>query len=228
MSNIRQGTIKSYVLRTGRITKAQKSAFELGWQRFGLDFSEQLLDFSSLFANTHPVWMEVGFGNGESLYQMASQMPEINFLGVEVHTPGVGHLLSLLNKQPLQNLKIIQHDAMEVLETMVADDSLSRFLLFFPDPWPKKKHHKRRFVRQQTIALLAKKLINGGIWHIATDWQPYAEYCLQQFEQTPLFNNLAPKDYCQKPDYRPLTKFEQRGLKLGHQVFDCLFEKVCQ
>ncbi len=228
MSNTRQNTIKSFVLRTGRITKAQKKAFDLGWQRFGLGFNEQSMDFFSLYANSNPVWMEVGFGNGESLYQMASKMPEINFLGVEVHTPGVGHLLSLLNKQPLDNLKIIQHDAMDVLEKMVADNSLSRFLLFFPDPWPKKKHHKRRFVRQQTLSLLAKKLVTGGVWHITTDWQPYAEYCLELFAQSMDFSNLAEKDYCRKPDYRPLTKFEQRGLRLGHQVFDCLFEKVSQ
>ena len=216
--------IKSYVLRTGRLTKAQKHAFEQGWQKFGLDYEGKTINYPKVFGNNNPIWLEVGFGNGDSLYKMAQAQPNTNFIGIEVHTPGVGYLLTLLNKAPLANLKIVQHDAMEVIKQAIPDNSLERFLLFFPDPWPKKKHHKRRFVRQDIIKLIAAKLAPKGVWHIATDWQPYAEHCIEQFAQQSLFSNMATTDYATKPSYRPLTKFEQRGLKLGHKVFDCLFE----
>ncbi len=220
----RNSLIKSYVLRTGRLTKAQKLAFDEGWDTFGINYQPKPLNYVALFGNNNPVWLEVGFGNGDSLYQMAKAMPNTNFIGVEVHTPGVGYLLTMLNKAPLRNLKILEHDAMDVLKENITDGSLARFLLFFPDPWPKKKHHKRRFVRPEMIALLARKIQPKGVWHIATDWQPYAEYCLAQFAEQTFFSNVA-EAYAKKPNYRPLTKFEQRGLNLGHEVFDCLFEK---
>lgn len=225
--NTKNQPIKSYVLRTGRLTKAQKRAFTEGWHLFGINFKKKPLNYQTLFANNNPVWLEVGFGNGSSLYQMAKAKPDTNFIGIEVHTPGVGFLLSLLNKAPLNNLKILQHDAMEVLTYAIEAGSLARFLLFFPDPWSKKKHHKRRFIRPETIQLIAAKLASKSVCHIATDWQPYAQHCLQQFDQQPaLFQNLATQDYVNKPDYRPLTKFEQRGLNLGHEVFDCLFQRL--
>jgi len=218
-------TIKSYVLRVGRLTKAQKIAFDTGWNQFGIDYQPKALDYIALFGNANPVWLEVGFGNGTSLHEMAKAMPETNFIGVEVHTPGVGFLLSLLNKEPLANLKIITHDAMDVLTNNIQDASLSRFLLFFPDPWPKTKHHKRRFVRKEMLDLLAKKLKQGGVWHVATDWEQYAEHCLDSFAQDAQFKNTV-EGFAVKPDYRPLTKFEQRGINLGHSVFDCLFKRV--
>ncbi len=221
--------IRSYVLRTGRFTPGQQKAFQRWWPKFGADFQAQTrLDMPTLFGNDHPVWLEIGFGNGESLAQMAENFPERNFLGIEVHTPGVGHLLLKLGEQKIPNVRIMHHDAMEVLQQSLADHSLAGVQLFFPDPWHKKKHHKRRIVRPEFVELMGRLLIPGGIFHAATDWEDYAQQIMTRFsERRDLFENLAgPGQYSPRPDTRPVTKFEQRGQRLGHGVWDLLFKRL--
>ncbi len=220
--------VRSFVLRGGRLTKGQQRAFERLWPSFGVEFDpHRWLDFQTLFGNDHPVWLEIGFGNGESLAAMAAAHPERNFLGIEVHPPGVGHLLMKIEELGLENVRILRHDAVEVLERMIPPASLAGLLLFFPDPWHKKRHHKRRLVQPAFVELAASRLRPGGIFHAATDWAPYAEWILERFEaRADLFENLAgPGRYAERPETRPLTKFEARGQRLGQEASDLLFRR---
>jgi len=223
-------SIRSFVIRNGRLTKAQAAAMKNLLPLYGIDYNEnQILDFSSLFesqATLRPVWLEIGFGNGDALLDMALRYPDTNFIGIEVHEPGVGQALMGIESNALTNVKIIQHDAMEVLQHMVPAASLNRVLLFFPDPWRKKRHFKRRIVQTEFIELVANKLEAGGVLHCATDWQDYAEWMLEKLQASDkLDNKSATATYCERPEWRTNTRFEQRGERLGHSVFDLLYSK---
>ena len=218
--------IRSFILRQGRATAGQKLAIETLWDKYCLD-PNQNYDFKHLFNNDTPIIVEIGFGNGDSLAKMAAANPEQNYLGIEVHKPGVGHLMLLLEQQQLTNVKIYHHDAIEILEHHIPNHSLKGVQLFFPDPWQKRRHHKRRIVSPQFLALLSKKLQHDGYFHAATDWQHYAKDMLKILSaHSDFINTSLSKDYCLRPNYRPLTKFEQRGVRLGHGVWDLIFKKL--
>ena len=218
--------IQSFIRRQGRLTAGQQHALDSHWNIYGLDPNIDY-DFAEIFGREAPLCIEIGFGNGESLAQMAAANPDIDYIGIEVHRPGAGHLLMLLAEKNLTNVRIYCHDAIEILEKRIADDSVGGVHLFFPDPWPKKKHHKRRIVQPSFSELLIRKLKKGGYFHAASDWQHYAKQMLTVLsEDKRLANCSATDDYCPRPDYRPLTKFEQRGLKLGHGVWDLIFRKL--
>lgn len=220
-------TIKSYVVRSGRMTPGQEKAYKASWSLYGIEAGDQQLDFKQLFGRQAPVVLEIGFGMGDSLSEMAGKHPENNYLGIEVHKPGVGRLLSRICEQALTNLRVMQFDAVEILKKQIPDESLSAVYLFFPDPWHKKRHHKRRIVRDEFIQLIRKKLCTHGVFHMATDWEDYALQMLDSMEKAPGFKNSARNgDYMPRPDYRPITKFERRGERLGHGVWDILFEKT--
>jgi tRNA (guanine-N7-)-methyltransferase len=216
--------IRSFVLRAGRMGTGQQRALDMLGPRFVLPFSAKPLDAPAIFGRTAPLVLEIGFGMGAATAQIAADRPDTDFIGVEVHTPGVGALLKRIGEMALPNLRIVQHDAVQVLQEMVAPASLAGVHVFFPDPWHKKKHHKRRLIQPPLIALLASRLAPGGVLHCATDWQPYAEQMLEVLSAEPLLENTA-ATYARRPDYRPLTKFEARGLKLGHGVWDLLFHR---
>ena len=216
--------IKSFVLREGRFTEGQQRAFDLHWKDFGLDYSEKIVDLATLFNREAPTILEIGFGNGESLAQMAEKHPENNYLGIEVHRPGAGQLLKQIVKKELKNVRVSTSDAVEVLKTQLAEKSLSGVQIFFPDPWPKKRHHKRRIIQGDFVSLLASHLDKKGFVHLATDWAHYAEHMLEVMQSHPDFLNTV-EEFIPRPDTRPLTKFEQRGLKLGHEIFDLMFIK---
>jgi tRNA (guanine-N7-)-methyltransferase len=219
-------TIKSFVLRQGRMTKGQEQAMEDLWPVFGIDPADTPLDLPQLFRRTAPITLEIGFGNGESLAQMAAATPERDFIGIEVHTPGVGHLLKIVGEKGLNNVRVMNTDAVEILQKRTPENSLDRVQLFFPDPWHKKKHHKRRIVQPDFVSLIASRLRSGGVFHMATDWENYAEHMAEVMEASPAFTNLSEHPpYSPRPDQRPLTKFENRGLKLGHGVWDLLYRK---
>ncbi len=216
--------VRSYVLRGGRMgTGQQRALAELG-PRYVLPFQPAPLDLEAVFGRRAPVVLEIGFGMGDATAAVAAAAPETDFIGVEVHEAGVGALLRRIGEAELTNLRIVRHDAVEVLREMIAPDSLSGVHLWFPDPWPKKRHHKRRFVQPGIAALVASRLAPGGCWHCATDWQPYAEQMLAVLGATPGLVNTA-AGYAERPARRPLTKFENRGLKLGHGVWDILFSR---
>lgn len=218
--------IRSFIRRQGRLTPGQEVALDQHWSQYGLE-PELDYDFSEVFGRQAPLIVEIGFGNGDSLAKMAAANPDHDYIGIEVHKPGVGHLLILLTEQGLTNVRVYCHDAIEILEQKIPDHSLAGLHLFFPDPWHKKKHHKRRIVRPSFVDLLNKKLQVGGYFHAATDWQHYAESMLEVLSASEgLKNTSLSQDYCERPDYRPLTKFEQRGLRLGHGVWDLIFRKV--
>jgi len=222
----RRRLIRSFVRREGRLTPGQQRALDTLWPRFGLDLPAQSDDLKALLAGERPVTLEIGFGNGASLAQMAAADPAQLFIGIEVHRPGVGHLLQLVEKGGLENVRVICDDAVEVLKAHIPDGSLDRLLLFFADPWPKKRHHKRRIVQPNFVELVAKKLKSGGIFHMATDWENYAEHMREVLEDAPDFENvMGPGRYSERPDYRPVTKFEQRGQRLGHGVWDLLYRR---
>ena len=202
----------------------QTRALETLAPQFVLPYAEQVLDTAKAFGREAPVVLEIGFGMGAATAQIAAARPETDFIGVEVHTPGVGALLKRIGEEGLSNLRIVQHDAVQVLEHMVAPGSLAGVHVFFPDPWHKKKHNKRRLIQTPLVAKLAARLRPGGYLHCATDWQPYAEQMLEVLSAEPTLANTV-ADYAPRPDYRPLTKFEARGLKLGHGVWDLLFTK---
>jgi len=217
-------TIKSFILRQGRLTLGQQRALDEQWPVFGIDYSPEPLDFNSLFGNNQPVVLEIGFGNGESLVQMAIESPELNFIGIEVHRPGVGHILHLIQESGVQNLRVMNHDAIDILQQQIPQHSLSRVQLYFPDPWHKTKHTKRRIVQPAFLDTLATLLREDGQIHFATDWKDYARQMMKTLEEHPQFiNNAAINEYSPKPDYRPVTKFERRGQRLGHGVWDLLF-----
>jgi len=218
--------IRSYVLRQGRLTEAQARAFVSLWPRFGLDRQlGQVLDLPEIFGNDRPVFLEIGFGNGETLAQMAARHPEHNYLGVEVHGPGVGHLLLAGARLDLGNLRLLRQDAVDLLDSGLAPASLTGVYLLFPDPWPKKRHHKRRILNADFVARVARVLRPGGFFHTATDWEPYALWMLEVLSASEgLFTNLAgPDQFAPRPEERPLTRFERRGQRLGHGVWDLAF-----
>ena len=217
--------IRSFVLRAGRMGTGQQRAMEELGPKFVLPYAEQRLDTDSVFGRQAPVVLEIGFGMGAATAEIAALRQDTDFIGVEVHTPGVGALLKRIGETGLGNLRIIQHDAVQVLEHMVAPASLAGVHVFFPDPWHKKKHNKRRLIQPPLVALLASRLAPGGVLHCATDWQPYAEQMLEVLQAEPTLQNTVESGYAPRPDYRPLTKFEARGLKLGHGVWDLLFKR---
>ncbi len=215
--------IRSYVIRSGRLTGAQRAAIESYWDRYVVEFNGEPLDVDALFAKPAKLTVEIGFGMGDSLLEMAKNNPEQNFIGIEVHQPGVGKLLNGIAESEINNLKLICHDAREVLETGLPDNCIDRLLLFFPDPWHKKRHNKRRLVQPEFIELLLKKLSSAAELHFATDWQAYAEHMMTVLEENPrLENTQGAQNYWPDPD-RPVTKFEKRGKRLGHGVWDLRF-----
>ena len=216
--------IRSFVTRAGRVSTAQARALEQLTPEFCLPYEKARLDSAHVFGRHAPVILEIGFGMGETTAKIAAGMPDKDFIGVEVHTPGVGSLLKHIGEQGLSNLRIIQHDAVEVATHMLAPASLAGIHIFFPDPWHKARHHKRRLIQPPFVALLASRLAPGGYLHCATDWQDYAEQMLQVLSAEPSLKNTA-ADYAPRPDYRPVTKFENRGLRLGHGVWDLVFVK---
>ncbi|HSH85855.1 MAG TPA: tRNA (guanosine(46)-N7)-methyltransferase TrmB [Methylophilus sp.] len=221
-----QRRIRSFVLRQGRLTKGQERALETGWPQFGIEYAEQSLDLVNTFGRSEsPKILEIGFGMGDATAKIAQTLPGSDFLAVEVHTPGVGGLLKLMQEGEISNIRILQHDAVEVLQHMLAEASLDGVHIFFPDPWHKKRHHKRRLIQAEFVQLLCSKLKAGAYIHVATDWQEYAEWVLEVLRAEPLLQNTA-VDYAEKPAYRPLTKFENRGLKLGHGVWDLVFKRI--
>jgi tRNA (guanine-N7-)-methyltransferase len=219
--------IRSFVLREGRLTEGQQRAFDRCWPKYGVDcVAGEQLELGALFGNDHPVYLEIGFGNGEALAESAARHPERNYLGIEVHRPGVGHLLLKVEEQGLNNVRILRHDAMELLRHGLAEGTLSGILLFFPDPWHKKRHNKRRIVRPEFATLAARALKPGGLLHMATDWEDYAQHMLEVLSAAPEFENSAGEGrFAPRPEERPLTKFEQRGQRLGHGVWDLLFRR---
>ena len=216
--------IRSFVLRQGRVSVAQARACAQLLPRYGIPYAPQPLDLERTFGRRAPKILEIGFGMGETTAAIAAAHPENDYLGIEVHTPGVGSLLKLIDERSIGNLRLIQHDAVEVLREMIAPGSLDGAHIFFPDPWPKKRHHKRRLVQPDFVSLLASRIRPGGYVHLATDWQEYAEQMLAVLSAEPLLANTA-AGFAPRPDYRPQTKFETRGLKLGHGVWDVVFRK---
>ncbi|MDP2783026.1 MAG: tRNA (guanosine(46)-N7)-methyltransferase TrmB [Sulfurimicrobium sp.] len=224
MSETLHRPVRSFVLRQGRMSVAQGRAHETLMPRFGIPFMTETLDLDHAFGRSAPKILEIGFGMGDSTAQIARSNPENDYLCIEVHTPGVGSLLKQIEESGLSNIRIIQHDAVEVLKVMLDPDTLDGVHIFFPDPWPKKRHHKRRLIQAEFVALLCDRLKKGGYLHAATDWEEYATHILATFSAEPRLINTA-TDYAPRPDYRPLTKFEQRGLKLGHGVWDIVFRR---
>jgi len=212
------------VRRQGRLTEGQSRALEQYWDEYGLTLEQGPLNFEVLFGNANPVILEIGFGNGVSLLQMAQNAPQKNFIGVEVHRPGVGKLINDAKQTGVTNLKVFCEDAIEVLARSIAEGSLDGVQLFFPDPWHKKRHNKRRIVQPEFAQTIRQKLKNGGYFHMATDWEPYAEHMMEVMSAADGFVNQAGAgNYAPKPDYRPNTKFEKRGERLGHGVWDLVF-----
>ena len=225
-TNSQHRRIRSFVLRQGRLTKGQERALETEWPKFGVDYSEDRFDLNATFGRTESKKiLEIGFGMGESTAKIAQTLPDCDFLAVEVHTPGVGSLLKITQELALTNIRIIQHDVVEVLESMLPENSLDGVHIFFPDPWHKKRHHKRRLIQAEFVKLLCSKLKAGAYIHVATDWQEYAEWVLEVLNAEPQLKNTA-ENYAEKPSYRPLTKFENRGIKLGHGVWDLVFTRA--
>ncbi len=216
--------IRSYVLRQGRISHAQQRAYDSLLPLYAIPYQTARIEPYAAFGRSAPLILEIGFGMGESTAHIAQAHPDRDFIGVEVHTPGVGSLLKHIEARGLSNVRIIQHDAVEVLQHMIGENTLAGVHIFFPDPWPKLRHHKRRLIQPDFVRLIASRLQIGGYLHAATDWQAYAEHILDTLSHEPLLENTA-ENYAPRPLYRPLTKFEQRGLKLGHGVWDIVFHK---
>ena len=220
----RSSHIRSFVLRQGRVSNAQQRCYDTLMPQHGIRYSTQVLDLDTVFGRDAPKILEIGFGMGETTAAIAHAHPHNDYLAIEVHTPGVGSLLKQIEEKQLSNIRIIQHDAVEVLRDMLADSVLDGVHIFFPDPWHKARHNKRRLIQPPFVAQLVQKLKSGGYIHVATDWQDYAEQVLAVLSAEPLLENTA-ADYAPRPDYRPLTKFEQRGLRLGHGVWDLVFRR---
>ena len=223
-ADLKNRHIRSFVLRQGRTSPAQQRAIATLMPRFGIPYAARQFDLDQAFGRTAPKILEIGFGMGDSTATIALAHPEIDYLALEVHTPGVGNLLKLIETEHLNNIRIMQHDAVEVLRDMIADDTLDGVHIFFPDPWHKARHNKRRLIQAPFIAKLVQKIKPGGYIHVATDWQDYAEQVLRVLSGEPMLENTA-ADYAPRPDYRPLTKFEQRGIRLGHGVWDLVFKR---
>jgi tRNA (guanine-N7-)-methyltransferase len=221
----RHRSIRSYVLRQGRMSVAQRRAYEQLFGQYAIEFAQHPLDFAAVFGRDAPTVLEIGFGMGETTAAIAQAHPETNYLAIEVHSPGVGSLLKLIAERGLSNVRIVQYDAVEVIEHMIAPAAAAGIHIFFPDPWPKKRHHKRRLIRAPFVHVVASCLAPGGYLHLATDWEDYAQQMLDVLNQEPLLVNTVP-DYAPRPDHRPLTKFEQRGRKLGHPVWDLVYRRA--
>ncbi len=217
-------SIRSFVKREGKMTKGQLNAIEGLWPNYGVDLRTDLLDLDELFGRNAFNILEIGFGNGLSLADMAEASPEQNFFGIEVHQPGVGSLLVQVKKRILENVRVSYSDAVEVLQQQIPDESLDRAQIFFPDPWHKKRHNKRRLIQPDFVQNLVRKLKPNGVIHVATDWQHYAEHILEVLSTNTDLRNTA-LDYAPKPEYRPSTKYQKRGERLGHGVWDLVFEK---
>jgi len=224
---VRRG-IKSYVLRAGRMTAAQERGLNDVWPKWGLTLADGRQDLEQLFGRKAPCVVEIGFGMGKSLVEQAETHPETNFIGIEVHAPGVGKLLDEADKRGLTNLRVYREDALAVLADCLPEASIDTLQLFFPDPWPKKKHHKRRIVQLPFVELVRSRLEPGGKLHMATDWQAYAEFMAEVMAEAPGYTNTAPAEttpFVERPGFRPLTKFEQRGERLGHGVWDLIYRR---
>jgi len=221
--------IRSFVLRQGRLTSGQTHALTHYWEKYGIECITEkdaaCLDFQQIFARSAPITLEIGFGNGNSLAEMARNAPERDFIGIEVHRPGVGHLLHLIEQYQLSNVRVIRDDAVEVLKYAIPAHSLDCVQLFFPDPWHKRKHHKRRIVQAEFVSLLASRLHTNGSFHMATDWEHYAKHMAKVMQAHPDFSNTAEQIYVERPAHRPQTKFEKRGLDRGHGVWDLIYNK---
>ena len=217
-------TVKSFVLRQGRVSNAQQRAWDTLFPKFGIPYLEHPLDAKSIFGRNAPLIVEIGSGMGETSVAIAKAHPENDYVAIEVHLPGVGSLLKSIDEEGLTNLRVLRHDAVDVLEKMIPDGALAGLHVFFPDPWPKKRHHKRRLIQPPLVALAARKLVPGGYLHLATDWQPYAGHMLEVLCAESLLENSS-TDYAPRPAHRPQTKFETRGLKLGHGVWDLVFRR---
>jgi len=224
--NTPRHAIRSYVLRTGRITRAQTRALEELLPRLGIPYSDAVLDLDAIFGRRAPRVLEIGFGNGDTLVELASRAPEMDFIGVEVHPPGIGHCLLAVEALGLTNVRVIAHDAVEVLQHQLPPASLDEVLIYFPDPWPKKRHHKRRIVQPEFVALVASRLQSGGHFRLATDWEPYAAWMLEVIGASPEFRNAASGGGCVDRPERGATRFERRGQRLGHSVFDFEFRRA--
>jgi tRNA (guanine-N7-)-methyltransferase len=224
--NTPRHAIRSYVLRAGRITRAQQRALDELLPRWGIPYSPAPLDLDAIFGRIAARILEIGFGDGDTLVELAAASPQCDFLGVEVHPPGVGHCLLALESGQLTNLRLIAHDAVEVLASQVLPASLDEVLLYFPDPWPKKRHHKRRIVQPAFVALVANRLKHGGTFRLATDWEPYAQWMIEILNAAPGLANAAPGGgFIERPG-RGATRFENRGRRLGHQVFDLEYRRT--
>ncbi len=218
--------IRSYVIRGGRMTEGQKNAFEKWWPHYGMRLADGLINPAEVFGRVAPLVVEIGFGMGDSLLEMAQAEPDKNFIGIEVHPPGVGRLIHLAGKAQVQNLRVYMADAKDVMEDCIPSQAIDRFQLYFPDPWHKKKHNKRRIVQAEFMALVSEKVKVGGVVHLATDWAPYAEHMMEVLCLSSSLKNTADEyQFSPKPDYRPETKFERRGERLGHGVWDLLFTR---
>ena len=223
----REKSIRSYVVRAGRMTEAQRKAFEVSWPVYGLKLADGAINTDVIFGRTGQKVLEIGFGMGTSLIEMAVASPNTDFIGVEVHPPGVGTLMNSARIEDLSNLRVYLADANDVLEECFATQSIDRLQLYFPDPWHKKKHNKRRIVKSIFVQQVREKLRSGGILHMATDWQHYAEQMMETLSEAEGFENCAGAgQYSERPSYRPITKFEKRGEKLGHGVWDLVFKKI--
>lgn len=219
--------IRSFVRRQGRLTKGQQFALDHYWPEMGIEYQTQAINLTNAFGRDAETTLEIGFGMGASLVEMASQHPEQNFLGIEVHLPGVGACLSSAHEADVKNMRVMCHDAVEVLNHMIPDESLNCVQLFFPDPWHKIRHHKRRIVQPAFAELLRRKLKVGGVFHMATDWENYAEHMLDVMSSLEGYSNVSETgDYVPRPESRPVTKFEKRGQRLGHGVWDLMFKRI--
>ena len=219
--------IRSFVKREGRLTMGQARAIKDLFPLYGLELQDKKLNFNDVFKRIAPCILEIGFGNGASLSEIAKNNPEQDYIGIEVHSPGVGTLLTQIESLELTNLRVMNADAIDVLNKMISDESLDAVYLFFADPWHKTKHHKRRIVQEEFVQLLRKKLKVGGAFHMATDWESYAKHMMRVMNTTEGYENTAGQEqYLPRPEYRPLTKFEQRGQRLGHGVWDLIFKKI--
>ena len=217
--------VRSYVIRSGRLTGGQRRAIEQYSPRYVIEFEPGLLDMRQLFPLPQPLTVEIGFGSGESLLAMAREQPQVNFLGIDVYQPGIGRLLQGIVEHDLENVRLICHDAVEVFADNLAEESVVRVLMLFPDPWPRKRHHKRRLVQPDFMRLVQSRLRPGGEVHLATDWPPYLEHMMEVMERIPGFSNRCGENACWESPERPLTRFELRGRRLGHEVRDLLYRK---
>lgn len=223
----KQKSIRSFVIRAGRMTEGQRKAFADHWPQYGLSLYTGMVDWTAVFGRKAPVVLEIGFGMGDSLLEMVLAEPDKNFVGIEVHPPGVGRLINNASEKGVSNLRVFMADAVDVIDDCIPDSSLARIQIYFPDPWHKKKHNKRRIIQPEFVEKLRSKLEIGGILHLATDWQDYAEHMLEvMIAAKEGFDNEAPVDFVERPFFRPLTKFERRGARLGHGVWDLIFRRT--